>query len=70
MSKSLIEIYQKPYFESNIHESVFRCYSVLEKVMEMVNRGDSKETIQEVVSMLGNIEISDVPIKPDNFYKT
>ena len=59
-----------PTVNSNIHESVFKSYHVLAKVLEMIERGDSKETIQEVVSMLGNIEISDVPIKPDNFYKT
>jgi hypothetical protein len=36
------------------HESVLRSYHILDKVCEMVTRGDSKETILEVVALLRN----------------
>jgi hypothetical protein len=35
-----------------IHESIFRSYHILNYVLEMVNRGDSKETINDVVAFL------------------
>lgn len=34
------------------HESLLRSYQTLEKVKEMLNRGDSKETILEVIETI------------------
>lgn len=34
------------------HESILRSYHILRKVMEMVNRGDSKETINELYNFM------------------
>ena len=36
----------------NIHESCFRSYHILKQVMIMVERGDTKQTIFEVVEFL------------------
>lgn len=44
------EIKEFPSVYANIHESVFRSYQLLQKVKEMVGRGDSKETILEIIS--------------------
>jgi hypothetical protein len=41
-------IIYKPTVVKNYHESTLRAWSVLEQVMIMVDRGDSKETIKEV----------------------
>jgi len=35
-----------------IHESVLRSYNILEYVLEMVGRGDSKQTIKDVANYL------------------
>ena len=49
------EILKYPIIIDNVHESAaYRSYHVLEYVMEMVERGDSKETIKEVVQYLLN----------------
>ena len=48
----LHEIKKKPTVIDNKHESIYRCYDVLEYVLEMVERGDSKESIKEVASFL------------------
>ena len=42
----------KPTTLENIHESCFRSYDILEQVLVMVERGDSKETILQVVEFL------------------
>lgn len=39
------EVINKPTVIDNIHESCFRSYDTLRVVIEMVERGDSKETI-------------------------
>jgi len=52
MPKSLYEISQIPDLYNNVHESIYRSYHTLIKVLEMVERGDSKETIKEVATML------------------
>lgn len=52
MIESLKHIQKKPTTLDNIHESCFRSYSILEYVLEMVNREDSKETIFQVVELL------------------
>lgn len=36
----------------NNHESLYRAYHVLYKVLAMVERGDSKQTINEVATFL------------------
>ena len=46
------EIAKKPTSYNNIHESVFRSYHLLDYVITMVERGDSKETIFEMVEFL------------------
>ena len=51
MSK-LKTIQAKPTTLENIHESCFRSYDILEQVLIMVERGDTKETIFEVVEFL------------------
>lgn len=50
----LQEIKQMPTVldEVKIHESVLRSYHIARKIMEMVERGDSKETIKEVFEFL------------------
>lgn len=55
---SMKEIKTMPTCVNNIHESVYRSYHILNKVLEMVNRGDSQETINEVVESLKYVEIS------------
>jgi len=37
---------------NNTHESCYKCYHILDYVLQMVRRGDSKETIAEVVELL------------------
>lgn len=48
----LKNIQQIPTVKDNIHESVFRSYHILRYVLKMLERGDSEETIFEVVTML------------------
>ncbi len=57
----LQEIANHPTVLSNNHESLYRSYHILKQVMEMVNRGDSKETIAEVVELLNQL--------PEPFYQ-
>lgn len=49
---SLSEIKKTPISIENLHESCFRSYHILDKVLEMIGRNDSKETINEVVELL------------------
>ncbi len=37
------------------HESVLRSFHIVSHVLKMVQRGDSKETILEVVTLLKNL---------------
>lgn len=46
------EIIERPSTHGNVHESIFRCYATLQYVLEMVYRGDSKETILEMAEFL------------------
>lgn len=46
------DIQSMPTNMQNIHESCFRSYQILEKVIEMLNRGDSKETILELIQLM------------------
>ena len=38
--------------DDNVHESMLRSYHILELVLEMIERGDSKESIFDVVKFL------------------
>lgn len=49
---NLKKIQREPTVLENISESLFRSYHILEHVLIMVDRGDSKETIFEVVEFL------------------
>jgi hypothetical protein len=46
------EVNQMATVLNNLHESLFQSYHLVNLVMEMVNRGDSKETINDVVSFI------------------
>jgi len=48
----LKQIKSMPTVRDNVHESVYRSYQILEKVKEMLLRGDSKETIIETIKYL------------------
>lgn len=50
------EILELPQTIDNVHESCYRSFHILRKVVEMVNRGDSKETINEMVELLNNTQ--------------
>ena len=50
------EILDFPQVINNTHESCYRSFHILFKVIEMVNRGDSKETINETVEILNNVD--------------
>lgn len=51
-SMTLKEITEMPTCLGNSHESVLRSFHILDLVLEMVERGDSKETIQETAEYL------------------
>jgi capsular polysaccharide biosynthesis protein len=46
------QIKSMPTVIGNTHESVLRAYQILEKVKQMLERGDSKETIIETIKYL------------------
>jgi hypothetical protein len=46
------DIRQTPTLIGNTHESVYRSYQILEKVKEMLIRGDSSETIIEAIEFM------------------
>ena len=56
MNNILSEIKAMPTVIDKVHESCFRSSMILRQVLEMVKRGDSKETIFEVVEMLQESE--------------
>lgn len=66
MNKTLKQIQIKPTCLENIHESCFRSYSILEQVLIMVKRGDSKETIFEIVEFLKEYPVDTMFISPSN----
>lgn len=43
-----------PTIYDDVHESVYRSYSILELVKEMLERWDSKETIIDMIKYLEN----------------
>ena len=48
----LEQIVWLPVVVDNNHESIYRSYQILEKVKEMLARGDSKETIMEAIEFM------------------
>lgn len=56
-------ILDKPIIKDDIHESIFRSNGILMYILEMVKRGDSKETIWDVYDFLSN------DAETDNFKK-
>ena len=52
--RDLKEITEMPTVIDNTHESVYRCYHVLNHVKIMLERGDSVETIMEIINILEN----------------
>jgi hypothetical protein len=50
--RKLKQIQAMPTTLENIHESCFKSYDILKQVLVMVERGDTKETIFEVVEFL------------------
>lgn len=47
-----------PTTHNNVHESVYRSYHILEYVLLMVERGDSRETIYEMAELLRSKELT------------
>lgn len=65
MTNKIEKIQQLPTFIDNTHESCFRSYHVLNLTLEMIERGDSKETIFDMVEFLsGRIIYNTVNKKP------
>jgi len=58
----LKQIKSMPTVRDNVHESVYRSYQILEKVKEMLSRGDSKETIIETIKYLEEDEKNTVTV--------
>lgn len=50
--ESLIKIQSIPTTIDNVHESAFRSYHILNQVLKMVDRNDSRDSIFEVVELL------------------
>jgi len=48
------QIKEMPTCIDKKHESVLRSYHTARKIMEMVERGDSKETIKEIFNFLND----------------
>lgn len=48
------EIKKMPTILDNVHENVYKAHATLLLIIEMVNRGDSKETIWNVYDELYN----------------
>lgn len=55
----LAEIAKMPEVINNTHVSCFRSYHILDLVLMMIERGDSKETISMVVSYLWAVQPSE-----------
>lgn len=53
---NLNQIQMMPTLMDKVHESCFQSFHILNFVLIMVERGDSKETILELVEMLRNID--------------
>lgn len=59
MQNTLSEIKKLPTSIDKVHESCYRSYHILAYVLTMVERGDNKETILDVVNHLQKDGISE-----------
>jgi hypothetical protein len=50
------EIMKMPTIVDHVHQSVFRANGLLLHILEMVNRGDSRETIMDVYYLVSQAE--------------
>lgn len=65
MILKLKDIQRQPTTLEKVHESCYRSYHILEQVLQMVERVDSKETIFEVVDMLREYPLDTEFKKPE-----
>ena len=49
---TLSEIQLMPTAIDNTHESCFRSYHILDKAIDLISRGDSKQTILDIIEHL------------------
>jgi hypothetical protein len=63
MSK-ILAIKTMPTIYNNVHESIYRSYHTLHLVCEMLGRGDSAESIKEVISAIEHIDTDVSPPEP------
>lgn len=54
ITPKITEIKNMPTVQDNVHESVYKAHSTLMLIMDMVHRGDSKETIWNVYDEIYN----------------
>jgi hypothetical protein len=52
MINRINSIIERPTTYNNVHESIYRSYGILEYVLDMIDRGDSNETIFEIVEFI------------------
>lgn len=57
ITPKISEIKKMPTMLDNVHETVYKAHATLMLIIEMVNRGDSKETIWNVYDELYNSHI-------------
>lgn len=53
-ARPIREISKFPTVYQNAHESILRAWQILERVKEMLQRGDSNQTIIEVIEACEN----------------
>jgi hypothetical protein len=65
---TIIEIKNYPDVIDNVHESIYKSYQALDKVKEMLKRGDSQKSILEVIEAIyhndykpSKAELDDLP---------
>lgn len=58
------QILEMPTLRDNIHESCFRSYSVLERVVEMLKRGDSSESVLDFIKDVDEMVIENMDKEP------
>lgn len=57
-SRKIAEILSFPTVINKNHESLYRSYHILSYVLEMVKRGDSKETILETAQFMSEYPLN------------
>ena len=58
----IYKILQKPTTIDKVHESMYRSYNIVDYILKMVERGDSKETIADVAELMNSTE-KDIELK-------